>query len=331
MRLFNRGLKTLIAPLACLLLAGAWNGAAYGQEEYPAKPIRLMVPFPPGGPADVLSRVVARKLSDGLGQQMLVENRPGAGGTTAMETVSKSAPDGYTIGLGSNSTFAIAPSLYRRLGYDPFKSFAPVSLIARSRSVIVINAAVPANSLQEFIALAKKQPRQLNFGSNGNGTIPHLASLLFQSMTGTKFVHVPYKGVAPMTKDLIAGQVQVAFIISAGLDKQVQAGKLKALAVAGPKRLPQLPDVPTAAEAGLPGFETYTWFGMAVPQGTPGPIIQRINAALHRSLVDKDVQKVLVSQGFEAEATTPEQFGQYITAEAEKWSPIVKASGMKVD
>jgi tripartite-type tricarboxylate transporter receptor subunit TctC len=320
---------SVIVPLA-LMLAGLWNNAAFAQA-YPTKPIRLLVPFPPGGPADILSRVVAKKLSEGLGQQMLIENRPGAGGTTAMETVAKSAPDGYTIGLGSNSTFAIAPSLYRKLGYDPFKSFAPISLIARSTSVIVINAAVPANSLREFIALAKTGSSRLNYGSNGNGTIPHLAGLLFQSMTGTKFVHVPYKGVAPMTNDLIAGQVQVGFIISAGLEQHVRAGKLKALAVAGSKRLPQLPDVPTAAEAGLRGFETYTWFGMAVPEGTPANVIQRINAELRRALAAKDVHDVLVSQGFEAEATTPEQFAQYISAEAEKWSPVVKASGMKVD
>jgi len=328
MNLRDRGLKALIAPLACLLLV--WNSAAFPQA-YPSKPMRLLVPFPPGGPADVLSRVVAKKLSEGLGQQMLIENRAGAGGTTAMEIVAKSPADGYTIGLGSNSTFAIAPSLYHNLGYDPFKSFAPVSLIARSTSVIVINAAVPANTLKEFIALAKKRSGQLNYGSNGNGTIPHLAGLLFQQMTGTKFVHVPYKGVAPMTNDLIAGQVQVGFIVSAGLDQHVRAGKLKALAVAGSKRLPQLPDVPTTAEAGLAGFETYTWFGMAVAQGTPSNIIQRLNAELHRALAAKDVQNVLVNQGFEAEATTPEQFAQYISAEAEKWSPIVKASGMKVD
>lgn len=326
----ERRLQLMLLALACLILGGLWQSRAHAQA-YPVKPIRLLVPFPPGGPADILSRVVARKLSEGLGQQMLIENRAGAGGTTAMEQVAKAAPDGYLLALGSNSTFSIAPLLYRSLNYDPFKSFAPISLIARSASVVVINASVPANSLREFIAYAKSSPKQLNLGSNGNGTVPHLAGLLFQSMTGASFVHVPYKGVAPMTNDLIAGQVHVGFIISAGLEQHVRAGKVKALAVASTKRLPQLPDVPTTAEAGLPGFETYTWFGMAGPQGTPAGIVKRLNSELQRTLAAKEVHDVLVNQGFESEWTTPEQFGKYISGEAEKWAPIVKASGMKVD
>src|SRR5687767_3174954 len=224
--------RALKSPLTLALLA--FSAAAFGQA-YPSKPVRLMVPFPAGGPADVLSRVMAKKLSEGLGQQMIIDNRAGAGGTSAMEIVAKSAPDGHTLGLGSNSTFAIAPHLYKNLSYDPFKSFAPISLFARSTSVIVINAKVPANSLKEFIAYARSRPGQINYGSNGSGTIPHLAGLLFQSVTGTQFVHVPYKGVAPMTTDLIAGQVQAAFIVSAGLDQHARAGKLKPLAVAGSK------------------------------------------------------------------------------------------------
>jgi tripartite-type tricarboxylate transporter receptor subunit TctC len=313
------------------LLLGTSVAAGAQAQSYPSRPIRLMVPFPPGGPADILSRVVAKKLSEGLGQQMLIENRAGAGGTSAMEVVAKSAPDGYTLALGSNSTFAIAPALYPNLPYDPFKSFAPISLVAKSASVIVVNASVPANNLRQLVALLKSKPGAYNYGSNGNGTIPHLAGLLFQANTGTRLVHVPYKGVAPMTNDLIAGQVQLAFIVSAGLDQHVHAGKLKALAVASASRLPQLPDVPTTAEAGMPGFETYTWFGMAAPQGTPPAVIQRLTSEIARSLAAKEVRDVLVGQGFDPESTTPERFAQYISAEAEKWGPIVKAANMKMD
>lgn len=328
----NKGnmIRTVLQMLAfaSLLLGPALGAIAQG---YPAKTIHLLVSFPAGGPADLLSRVVAKKLSDGLGEQVVVENRPGAGGTIAMEAVSKSPPDGYTLALGSNSTFAIAPILYRNLRYDPFKSFMPISLIARSSSVILVSSSVPAASLRELIALAKSRPGMLNFGSNGNGTIPHLAGMLFQSLTGVSFVHIPYKGAAQVTTDLLAGQIQVGFIVSAGLEQYVRDGRLKAVAVASSKRLAQLPEVPTAAEAGLPGFETYTWFGLAAPQGTPQDVIQRLNAETLRSLAAKEVNDVLVNQGFEPEGTSPEQFSHFITAEAEKWAPVIKASGMRLD
>ena len=328
----NQGnmIKTMLQVLvfALLLLNPALGAIA---QAYPTKTIHLLVSFPAGGPADILSRVVAKKLSDGLGEQVVVENRPGAGGTIAMEAVSKSPPDGYTLVLGSKSTFAIAPILYRKLNYDPFKSFAPISLIARSSSVVLVSSSVPAASLRELIALAKSKPGKLNFGSNGNGTIPHLAGMLFQSLTGVSFVHIPYKGAAQVTTDLLAGQIQVAFIVSAGLEQYVRDGKLKALAVASSKRLPQLPEVPTAAEAGLPGFETYTWFGLVAPQGTPQDVIQRLNAETLRSLAAKEVNDVLVKQGFEPEGTSPEQFSHFITAEAERWAPVIRASGMRLD
>ena len=314
--------------LASLLLCPALGAIA---QTYPAKTIHLLVPFPAGGPADILSRVVAKKLSEGLGEQVVIENRPGAGGTIAMEAVSKSPPDGYTLALGSNSTFAIAPMLYRKLNYDPFKAFTPISLIARSSSVILVSSSVPAASLRELIALAKSMPGKLNFGSNGNGTIPHLAGMLFQSLAGVSFVHIPYKGAAQVTNDLLAGQIQVGFIVSAGLEQYVRDGKLKAVAVASTKRLAQLPEVPTAAEAGLPGFETYAWLGLAAPQGTPRDVIQRLNAETRRSLAAKDVNDVLVRQGFEPEGTSPEQFSRFISVEAEKWAPVIKASGMRLD
>ncbi|MCC6474802.1 MAG: tripartite tricarboxylate transporter substrate binding protein [Burkholderiales bacterium] len=323
--------RSLCAALAMTVPAGALCQPAAFAQAYPVKPIRLTVPFPPSGPADILSRVVAKKLSEGLGQQLLVENRSGAGGTSALEVVAKAVPDGYTLTLGSNSTYSIAPIIYRNLGYEPLKSFAPISLVARSASVIVINPALGANSLAGLIAVLKSQPGKFNFGSNGNGTIPHLAGVLFQTLTDTSLVHVPYKGVAPATNDLIAGQIQLAFVISAGLEQHVRAGKLKVLAVASARRLPQLPEVPTTAEAGLAGFESYTWFGMAAPQGTPGAVIARLNAEVIKSLAAKDVSGVLLNQGFQSEGTTPERFAQYIAEEMQKWAPIVKASGMKLD
>lgn len=328
----ERGLQAIIVSLAVivLLFAGLWEAAAFAQA-YPAKPIKLIVPFPAGGPADLMTRVVAQKLSEGLGQQVIVESRGGAGGTIAVEAAAKSPSDGYTLLLGTLSTFCIAPSLYRNLGYDPVKSFAPISLVGTSPSVIVINSSVPATTLRELIDLAKSRPGRLNFGSNGNGTIPHLAGTLFKSLTGVEIVHVPYKGVAPVTSDLLAGQIQMAFIVSYGLEQHVRAGKLRVLAVASSRRLPQLPEVPTAAEAGLPGFATNTWFGLVAPQGTSPNVIQRLNAEVLRVLAAQDVRDTLSNQGFDSGGTSPEQFAQFIASQIEKWSSIVKASGIRLD
>ena len=321
--------RTILTATA-LLLAGIWGAAALAQT-YPYKPIKLLVPFAPGGPADLVSRIVANKLADGLGQPMVLENRSGAGGTIALETVAKSPPDGYSLVLNSLSTLCIAPHLYRNLGYDPIKSFAHIGFIGSAPSVLVVNAALPAASLKELIDLAKSRPGQLNFGSNGNGTIPHLAAVYFQSLTGVKIIHVPYKGVAPALNDVIAGQIQMLFVVSYGLDQYIRGGKLRALAVASSKRIATLPDVPTAAEGGLPGFETYTWFGMAAPQGTPSGIIQRLNAELNAALSAKEVSDLLATQGLESRATTPEQFIEFIGSESEKWSRIVKAAGIKTE
>ena len=290
-----------------------------------------MVPYPPGGGADLATRVVAQKLSEGLGQPVIVESRGGAGGTIDVDAAAKSPSDGYTLLLGTLSTFCIAPLLYRNLAYDPVKSFAPISLVGTSPSVIVINSSVPATTLLELIDLAKSRPGRLNFGSNGNGTIPHLAGVLFKSLTGVEIAHVPYKGVAAVTNDLLAGQIQLAFIVSYGLEQHVRAGKLRALAVASSRRLPQLPEVPTAAEAGLPGFETNTWFGLVAPQGTPPNVIQRLNAEVLRVLAAKDVRDTLSDQGLDSGGTSPEQFAQFIASQIEKWSPIVKASGIRLD
>ena len=298
-------------------------------QTYPAKPIRLMVPFPPGGPADVTSRVVGARLAEGLGQQVVIENQSGGGGTIAAEAVARAPADGYTLVIGSLSTLVTNPLLNPNIRYDPVKSFSPVSMIAVAPSMLLVNAQIPANSLRELIELAKAKPGTLNFGSNGTGALPHLAGELFKSMTGVDIVHVPYKGAAAATNDLMAGQIQLVFIVPSGLQQHVRSGKLRALAAASTKRIAAFPEVPTSAEAGLPGFETYTWFGLAAPQGIPAAIVARLNAEVARALVLKEVQEILLKQGLEAGASTPEQFAGYIKSETEKWANVIKVTGIK--
>jgi len=315
----------LLVPAALMLACPAQA------QTYPAKPIRLMVPFPPAGPADIMSRVVGTRLAEGLGQRVVIENQSGGGGTIAAEAAARAPADGYTLVIGSLSTLVTNPILNPNIGYDPVKSFSPVSLMAVAPSMLLVNAQVPANSLRELIELAKAKPGTLNFGSNGTGTLPHLAGELFKSMTGVDIVHVPYKGAAAAANDLMAGQIQLVFIVPSGLQQHVRSGKLRALAAASAKRIAAFPEVPTSAEAGLPGFETYTWFGLAAPQGIPAAIVARLNAEVARALVLKEVQEILLKQGLEAGATTPEQFAKFIVSETAKWSKIIKSAGIKLE
>jgi tripartite-type tricarboxylate transporter receptor subunit TctC len=328
----KRWLRAIATPATMLVLAfsAICNCAAIAQA-YPVKPIRMIVPFPPGGPADIASRVIAKKLSEALGQQMILENRSGAGGTIGLEVASKSNADGYTLVLGSLSTLSIAPIFNRNLSYDPVKSFAPICLIASSPSVLVINPSIPAASLRELIDLAKAKPGQLNFGTNGNGTIPHMAAEMFKTLAGVDIVHVPYKGVGLAANDLIAGQIQLLFTVSSGLEPYLRAGKLRALAVAGNKRLATLPDVPTTAEAGLPGLETGTWFGLMAPRGAPPEVVQRLHAETIRALAAGDVRDALSQQAFELLGNSPDQFAEFILAEIDKWARVVKTSGVKLN
>jgi len=328
----KRWLRAIATPATMLVLAfsAICNCTAIAQA-YPVKPIRMIVPFPPGGPADIASRVIAKKLSEALGQQMILENRSGAGGTIGLEVASKSNADGYTLVLGSLSTLSIAPIFNRNLSYDPVKSFAPICLIASSPSVLVINPSIPAASLRELIDLAKAKPGQLNFGTNGNGTIPHMAAEMFKTLAGVDIVHVPYKGVGLAANDLIAGQIQLLFTVSSGLEPYLRAGKLRALAVAGNKRLATLPDVPTTAEAGLPGLETGTWFGLMAPRGAPPEVVQRLHAETIRALAAGDVRDALSQQAFELIGNSPDQFAEFIVAEIDKWARVVKTSGVKLN
>ena len=300
-------------------------------QPYPSKPIHLVVPFPPGGPTDIVGRMVAQKLSDGVGQNVVVENRPGAGGTVGSASVAKAAPDGYTLLYGSTSTLAIAPSLYKNLSYDPQKAFAPISLVSSGPIIIAVNEKVPARTLKEFIELAKSSPGKLAYGSGGNGTPPHLAGELFKTVAGVDLLHVPYKGGGPAITDVAAGQVQAIFEGQVALMPHFQSGRVRPLAITGAKRSPALPDVPTATEAGLPKYDANFWSGVVAPAGTPPEVIARLNSALVKALGSAEVRDTLTKQGLEPAGNAPREFAEHIRAEAQKWAAVVKASGAKVD
>ena len=311
------------------LLAFAVQGAL--AQGYPSKPIHLIVPFPPGGPTDIVGRLVAQKLSEGFGQPVVVDNRPGAGGTVGSTAAAKAAADGYTLLYGSTSTLAIAPSLYHDLAYDPRSAFAPISLVSRGAIIAAVNAQVPARTLQEFIALAKKTPGTLSYASAGSGTPPHLAAELFKSIAGVDLLHVPYKGGAPAINDLVGGQVQAIFEGQVVLLPHIKSGRVRALAITGAKRDPALPDVPTFAQAGLPQYDAYFWSGLVAPGGTPADIVGKLNAVLVRALNTAEVREALLRQGLEPAGTTPAEFAAFIGSEVERWGRVAKASGAKVE
>jgi len=294
-------------------------------------PVRFVVGFTPGGPSDILARSLAEKLAAPLGQPVVVENRPGAGGNLAAEAVAKSAPDGYTWLLGNNSILATNQSLYRKLPYDPVKDFAPVALVAVQPNILVVHPDVRASSVQELISLAKQSPGGLNYASSGAGAAAHLAGELFKSMAGLDMVHVPYKGAQPALTDLIAGQVQLMFATSASVIPYMKAGRLRALAVTTAQRSPSVPDLPTVAEAGLPGFEATTWHGVVVPSAVPPALVQKLNQDINAVLREKDLSERLAGLGAEIITGSPRDFADYIAREIPKWSKVVRDSGAKAD
>ena len=300
-------------------------------QSYPNRTIRLVVPFPAAGTTDILARAAAQKLTEAFGQSVVVDNRPGAAGNIGSDLVAKSAPDGYTLLMGTVGTHAINPSLYSKMPYDHVKDFVPVVLVAGVPNVLVVNPALPVNSVADLIKLAKDKPGQINFASSGSGTSIHLSGELFKTMAGVDITHVPYKGSSPALIDLIGGQVQIMFDNLPSALPQIKAGKLRAIAVTSLKRAPVLPDVPTISESGLPGFEASSWFGVLAPAGTPAPIVARINAEVNKWLQSAEAREKLLSQGAEAAGGSPEQFANHIRAESEKWAKVVKASGAKVD
>jgi tripartite-type tricarboxylate transporter receptor subunit TctC len=309
-------------------LIAATDAAA---QTFPSRPVRLVVPFPPGGPLDIIGRAIAQKLGDAWGQSVVVDNRPGAGGNIGAELVAKAAPDGYTILMGALSTHAVNPSLYAKMPYDAVKDFAPITLVAITPNVLVVNASLPVNSAREFVAYAKVNSGKLAFGSGSNGSAGHLAGELFKVDTATDIVHVPYKGGAPATQGLLAGDTQFMFDNLANATPQVKAGKLKALAVTTAQRSKLAPDLPTMAETGLPGFDISTWFGLLAPAGTPPEIIAKWNAGVTTILNSPEMRERLTALGAEPAPMTPDQFAAFIRSEIPKYARIVKMSGAKVD
>jgi tripartite-type tricarboxylate transporter receptor subunit TctC len=289
------------------------------------------VPFPAGGSLDVVARAIGQKLSEAWGQSVVIDNRPGAGGNIGADLVAKSPPDGYTILEGALSTHAVNVSLYSKMPYDPVRDFAPITLVAVTPNVLVLNPSVPANTVKELIAYAKANPGKLSFGSGSNGSAGHLAGELFKIEAGVDMVHVPYKGGAPAMQDLLAGQTQLMFDNLANSMQQVRAGKLKALAVTTAQRSTLVPELPTLSEAGLPGFDISTWWGFMAPAGTPKEIIAKWNAEVTRILETPEMKAFFAQQGAEPRPTSPEAFGEMIRSEIAKYAKIVKASGAKVD
>ena len=315
-----------------LVLALTLACAGASAQTYPSRPIRLVVPYPPGGPLDIMARAIGQKLTEAWSQPVVVDNRAGAGGNIGADLVAKSPADGYTLLMGAVATHAINPTLYGKLPYDPVKDFAPVALVAQVPNILVVNPSVPAGSVQELIELARARPGYLNFGSGSTGSTGHLAGELFKTMAGVQMVHIPYKGGAPAMADLLAGQVQLMFDNLANALPNVRAGRLRALAVTTLLRSPAMPDLPTIAESGLPGFDLTTWFGVMVPAGTPPEIVVKLNAGIVRALNAKDMRERLEKMGAEPPANnTPEHFAAFIRAEAAKYAKVVKESGAKVE
>jgi tripartite-type tricarboxylate transporter receptor subunit TctC len=321
--------RTMLAWLAALSLG--LGPAAVHAQTYPTRPVTLVVAFTPAGPSDVLARVLGRKLEELLRQPIVVVNRPGAGGNIGAEAVATAAADGYTLLMGNNSILATNASLYKKLPYDPEKDFKPISLVGSQPNILVVNPKVPAKSMAELIALAKAKPGELNYASSGVGTAAHLAGALFRAQADIDIVHVPYKGAAPALQDLIAGQMQMMFATAASVAGFVRAGTVRPLAVTSLGRSSLLPDLPTVAEQGLPGFEATTWHGLVAPAGTPAAVIDNLHDATVKALRDPAVAKSLTELGVDISPSTPDEFARYITAEIPKWAAVVKASGATLD
>lgn len=313
------------AGLASVSVAAAAPGAP---AAYPTKPIRLIVPLTAGGPTDLAARIIAVPLGEALGQQVIVDNRPGAGGNIGAEIAAKSPADGYTLFMGTSGPLSINSSLYAKLAYNPLKDFAPVIQIASAPFVVIVNPALPVRNVKELIALAKAKPGQLNYGSVP-GSASHLSTELFKMMAHVDIVHVPYKGAAPATSDVIAGQIQMSFASTPGAVPMVKAGKVRPLAVTSTKRVAKLPDVPTLAESALPGYEASVWYGVVAPTGTPRQIVQRLNREIAKVLANPVHHERLVAADFAPTTGTPEQFAAFIRNETAKWAKVVKASGAR--
>jgi tripartite-type tricarboxylate transporter receptor subunit TctC len=322
----RKSLTFLIGLFAALALSLAARAA-----EYPTRPVTLVVAFTPGGPSDVLSRIIGKRLNEILHQPFIIENRPGSGGNIAAEQVAHAAPDGYTLLMGNNSILATNAALYKKLAYNPDKDFIPISLIGTQANILVVNPNVPANSMAELIALAKARPGELNFASSGFGAAAHLAGELFKTEAKINIVHVPYKGAAPALQDVLAGHVQMMFATAASVIGLIKNGRVRALAVTTPKRTSLLPDLPTVSELGIKGFDATTWHGLVAPAGTPKEAIDILSFATVEALKDPATQKSLIDLGVDIVGDSPKEFEAYIKAEIPKWTAVVNQSGAQIE
>jgi tripartite-type tricarboxylate transporter receptor subunit TctC len=320
--------------IATGVLVAAWGACSYAAEggpAYPTKVIRFILGFPPGGASDTVARVLAPPLQGRLGQQVVIDNRPGAGGNIAGEIAARSAPDGHTWFLGNNAILATNQALYSRMPFDSLKDFATVVLVGTQPSVLVVHPSLPVRSVRDLIALAKARPGQLNYASTGTGTAGHLVGELFKGLAQVNYVHIPYKGGGPAVIDLVSGQVQFMFATAASVMQHVRSGRLRALAVTSGERSPSLPELPTIAETGVPGFEAITWHGVVVPAGTPAAVVGRVNTEFNAVLSAPDTRERLAAQGVEAKGGTAAEFATFLRSEIPKWSKVVRDSGAKAD
>jgi tripartite-type tricarboxylate transporter receptor subunit TctC len=317
--------------LAILLAALLVAPAAVQAQQWPAKPVRFVVPFPAGGTTDILARLVGQHLSETLGQQFVIENRAGAGGNVGTEAVAKADPDGHTILMATIGTHSINPSIYAKLPYDPVKDFAPVSLVALVANVLVVHPSVEAKNVQELIALSKRTPGKLNFGTPGNGTSGHLSGELFKSLTGADLTHIPYRGSAPMLQDLLAGQVQLSFDNLPSALPHIRAGALRALGVTTPERWPAAPELPTVAEQGVPGYNATAWFAVYAPARTPPAIVTRLSQEIDRGIKTPALAAKMREQGAEPVGGPPDELAAFMASELQKWAKVAKEAGAKVD
>jgi len=326
----NFARATALLAATCSLLAGPAHSQAPAAD-FPNKPIRMIVTFPPGGSADAVVRMLVPRLNDKLGQAVVVDNRPGAGGNVGLSAVAKAPGDGYTLGVGAAGALSANVSLYPNMPFDPLKDFRPVAMLAAIPFVIVGHPSLAAKTQRELIALARAEPGKLSIGHGGNGTAMHLSAALFSQMADVKLVEVPYRGSGPAALDAMAGQIPLAVVDLPSALQQIKAGKLVAYAVTSPQRLPMLPDVPTVAESGLPGYDSTGWFGVVAPADTPAPIIARLNAEIVAALNDDQVKAAMRNLGVEPAPGTPKAFDDYIRAETRKWAQVIKTAGIKLD
>ncbi|MEM5430966.1 tripartite tricarboxylate transporter substrate binding protein [Cupriavidus oxalaticus] len=323
--------RLLAAGVALAATFAGFAGAAHAQGGYPTKPITLIVPFSAGGTTDILARIVGLQLGKALGQPVVIDNRPGAGGNIGASLAAKAPGDGYTLFMGTIGTHAINQSLYSKLPYDPIKDFAPITRVAMVPNLVVVNPKVPVNNVKELVAYVKANPDKLSYGSSGSGSSMHLSGELFNSMTGLHIQHIPYKGSAPAVNDLLGNQIGLMFDNMPSSYPHVKAGKLRAIAVTSAKRSPALPNVPTVAESGVPGYEATSWFALYATGGTPQPIVDRLNAEVVKILAMPEVKKQMADQGAEPNPEKPAQLAAFMKAETAKWAKVVKASGATVD